>query len=132
MREFSSELKAERVRIDGVEYEITEMTTAARNAYLRALSDTMEIRMVGTGTTDDQGREVMKREIVIRDLGGAQVEMLRGTMFRVTDDGRKVPVTAKEIEGWGAGLVEELVAVASELNGMMVPEETALAGAEKN
>jgi len=132
MREFSTELRVELIRIGGEDYEIRELTTEGRDRYLQALGDTMQVRMVGTGEKDKAGNEKLRQEIVIKSLKGTQCDLLKATMFRITEDGGKTTVSIKQIGEWGAKLTEQLARIASDLNGMSQPDKVLELEAEKN
>jgi len=132
MKEFSTALKSEQVKIDGVTYEIREMTKAERDKHLKRLSSSLEVKMIGTGQQSSKGQEILRKEITVKDLGGAQEEILLNTMYRVNEDGSKTRITKQLLDSWGAQLVEELYAIANQVNGMDVPETTLAGEAEKN
>ena len=132
MREYSTKLAVEEVLIDGERYEIREMTSAGRDKYLKTLGNTMQVRMVSTGDVDKDGREKMRKEVVVTSLGGAQAEILQSTLFKIADDGTATPITLKKIGELGAKLVEELATVASRLNGLERPDAVLEKEAEKN
>ena len=132
MREFSTELKKEEVMIDGELYVIRELTADGRSVYLKAVGKTMDVRLISTGEKDAKNREVMRREIKVLDMDGAQKELLSSTMFRVDSEGKATPVTKPQVGGWGSKLVEELVKISSDLNGLERTEEEHAEEAEKN
>lgn len=132
MREFNTTLDVEEVKIDGVLHKIRELTADGRKVYLKALGDTMEVRMVDQGAKDDQGRPVMRREILMKDLSGAQEAILTNTMFRVNEDGTEKAITRDVVGSWPSKTVEELASMASELNGMETADGVLQERAEKN
>ena len=132
MREFNTTLATEEITVDGDLYRICELTSAGRDLYLKAVSKTMQVKLIGTGVDNENGTEKLRKEITVIDLGGAQQILLQNTMVKVLEDGTQKRVTAAQTGGWGAKMVEELAKIASDLNGMDMPEEEALANAEKN
>ncbi len=133
MKEFSTSLKEERIKIDGTEYIIGELTYGARSAYLRSMGNTMEVRLVNAGDRDAKGNEKMRREIIVKDLAGAHAELLCGCMFRAKDDGTRGPaVTRQQVNQWGAALVEQLAQLASDVNGLEQPDAVLEQEATKN
>jgi hypothetical protein len=131
MREYSTERAVEQVMIDGHLYEVRELTVDGSKAYRRALGETMELRLVSTGKTTKDGRDVMRKEILVRDFEGAQTVLLCNTVFKMVE-GKGTPVSSSTVGGWGNRMAEELARVASDLNGLDVTEEVQKANAEKN
>ncbi len=132
MQEFTTALDVEQVKIEGELYEICEMTTAGRKRYLNAVGDGLKVRMISTGKVDSKGADIMRKEIDVLNLTGAQVELLEATMFKVADDGTKTPVKRPTIEAWKVSLTEDLVKIASGLNRLDSSEKELQADAEKN
>lgn len=130
--EFSTVREVQPIKIDGEDYEVREMTAAARTVYLKALGKTMEVQMVGTGEKDSKGKEVMRKQIKVTDLSGAQKELLTATVFRVAPDGSRTKVPLTQVDSWGGRLVERLTKLASKLNGLEQPEDVLTKEAEKN
>lgn len=132
VEEFSSELDAKPIRIDGEDYEIREMAFGPRKKYLAGLGKTMEVRMVGTGEEDEKGREKLRKEIKILDMSGAQEDLLSNCMFKITEGKPPVPVSKDTIHRWGARMVERLAKIAYDFNGLDQSEEEEQEQAEKN
>ena len=131
--EFSNTPEVQPVTIDGVYYEIRELTADSRAAYLKALTKTMQVKLIGTGEKDANGREIMRKEITVIDMDGAQKELLCGCMFRRDDaKGTFTPVTAKEVGSWRGKIIEQLVKRASDINGLEMPDDKLNEAAEKN
>lgn len=132
MKEFTTVLAVEPVKIEGELYEVCEMTTGGRKRYMIAVGSAMKVRMISTGKVDPKGSDIMRKEIDILNLDGAQVELLEATMVKVDDDGKKTPVRRPVIESWKVSLTEDLVKVASGLNRLGFSEEKLQAEAVKN
>jgi hypothetical protein len=129
---YTTALQKKLVQIDGEDWEIREMTADGRDGYLRAVSKTMEVKMVSTGQKDERNREVMRKEIKILSMSGAQRELLCATMVRIDQDGKSIALTPRQFGGWGSKMIEDLVKHASDLNGLEMPEDQLSKEAEKN
>jgi len=132
MKEFNTGLKEEQIKIDDCIWAVREMTTVGRESYNKALSNTMEVIMDGTGKYDKKGNEIFKKKIKVLDLGGAQLALLKATMEHQPEEGKIIIPVEAAYPTWGSKLAEELVKIASDLNGMEVPEEVLDDEAEKN
>ena len=132
MKEYDDILVVEEVTIGGKSFEIRGLTTDGRKKYIRAVKDTMEVRLIGTGTKDDEGQEFLRKEIKVLDFDSASIELLHETMFRINEDGTKTALTKQQIGQWGAKLTEQLANHAARLNGLNQTQEDADKDAEKN
>jgi len=136
MKEFSTALNFEEIKIDGDLYRINEMTEEGRRIYLKAVGSSMKVKMISTGKKDKKGADEMRKEIDVTDLAGAQLELLEATLVKAEDDEGKgtkmVPIKRDNMKGWGAKMIEDLAKIASELSGMDMPETKRVEDAEKN
>jgi len=132
MQEFDIELGVEQIKVGGELYEIRELTHDGRKRHMRAIKDTMEVRLVGTNTKDAAGQEFLRKEILVKDFDACAGALLKETMFKINEDGSGTPVSDNHMREWGAKLVEKLANVASLLNGLNQTEETKAEEAEKN
>lgn len=129
--EFSTEAEEKPVTIDGDPYVIKELTSEGRRQYLKAVSGSLDIMLKGTGAENEDGSEKMTREIRIKDLDGANTELLQYTLFRVDGD-KQTPVPQSTIRSWPSRLTEKLAGIASDLNGMQRTDAENDKDAEKN
>jgi len=131
MKEYSIELKVEEVKVGEIFYEIRQMTTAGRSKYFKAQNQGIEVRLMDHGDKDEKGEPELRREIILKDLEGAQIELLCNTMF-LAGEGKSRPVSREEINAWPAVVTEVLAKQASDLNGLALKEAKLEAEAEKN
>jgi hypothetical protein len=133
MKEYSTtKLGCEQIKIDGQLWEIREMTVDSREAYNKVLSKTMEIRAEATGAKDSSGNDVMKKTLVLKEIGTTQKALLIATMKHIPNTGEKEIRVADVVGHWGSKMVEELCKTASDLNGLDMSEVEKSKVASKN
>jgi len=103
------------VILDGANYEIREMTAAARDAYMDTLSERVVI--------DKDGKAAG-----IKKFDGMQAELVSRCLF--TKDGKAV--TKDAIQGWPASTVASLFDECQTLNHLNAGAQKAVAELSKN
>jgi len=104
------------VTLDGGEYEIREMTAAARDAYMDTLSERVVI--------DKEGKAAG-----IKKFDGMQAELVSRCLFLKSDGSQ---VTKETIQGWPASTVASLFDECQTLNHLNTGAQKAVAELSKN
>ena len=130
--EFPDLLVSQKIKIGGTEYELRELSRGSRRRYLKTLNGTMEVRMESTGQRDADGKEIMQKRILMKDLNGAQDTLLKETLYKICDDGTVRQCTDKELDAIPSKVSEEIATLASDLNGLEQADGDLDKEAEKN
>ena len=130
--EFPDLLVSQKIKIGGTEYELRELSRGSRRRYLKTLNGTMEVRMESTGQRDADGKEIMQKRILMKDLNGAQDTLLKETLYKICDDGTVRQCTDKELDAIPSKVSEEIATLASDLNGLEQVDGDLDKEAEKN
>lgn len=109
MKEFNLTPAGETVRLDGVEYTVTELTARERDEYLNRVAE----RLRGDGQSRYDG---LQAELVSRALRGP--------------GGSAVPFDT--VQGWPASVVGALFELAQRINGLNAPADQQLEERRKN
>ena len=130
--EFPDVLVVQKIKIGETEYELRELPRGGRRRYLQTLNGTMEVRMESTGEVDANGKEIMQKRILMKDLNGAQDTLLKETLFKVCDDGKVRQCSHSELDAIPSKVSEEIAQLASDLNGLEKADGELDKEAEKN
>jgi len=128
VKNYSTTLASEPITIDNRPYEVRELTAKARAEYLKALSATIDVRTEQIG--DD--RKGAKRLMAVKNLAGADIDLLQRTVWYVPEDGEARLVKRSEVESWGSRMTEEITKIANRLNGLDKSEDELEDEAGKN
>lgn len=96
------------VKLDGVDYELREMSAASRDAHLDSLQGRIE-----TGP-DGKTQRVVKFQ-------GMQTDLVARCLFK---DGESKPVSAEMISDWPTNVVQGLYAEAQKINRLAGGKDT--------
>ena len=118
VKEYSGIGIVQKIKISGSDYEIRELTRGSRRRYLKTLNNTMEVRMESTSQKDENGKEIMQKRILMKDLNGAQDTLLKETLYKVCDDGITRQCTDKELDAIPSTVSEDIAHIAADLNGL--------------